>query len=56
MLPAYGPYSVGDFPSGSQNLSHPLTFIGAIRPVLIFILEFIKNDWTDQGDEFVDGD
>ena len=52
MLPVYGPYSMGEIPSGSDLLLHPFPLIMAIRAAQIFILEFSKDDFADLGDKF----
>ena len=46
-------YSMGDISSGSELLQ-PFPFIGAIRTVQIFVLEFSKDGSADLEDKFTD--
>ena len=55
MLTVYGPYNVGDIPSGSELLLHPFPLLRAIRAAQIFILEIGKDGSVDREDEFADG-
>ena len=55
MLPIYGPYSMGNIPSGSELLLLPFTVFRVIRAAQIFVLEFSKDGSADLGYEFADG-